>query len=363
MTTIKSYTAENVAVLKLWLNHMAEKKETKYFELFVDGLRVLPKTARVEEFDEHTNWVNEHTKVLRVLVYNTQNSHRSEVHEFRTENFVEGDFEKVNLKRKSTLNEEEVEKRVQAAMEEYSRKQKMENLKRENAELTKRLANAESYIAKLEAKLETTQTGKQDVFLEVINRAVSSFSKQAAANPKLPQWLSGLMQGGSEREQSEQEEVVAEEGKQEEAQASFRKRTVAEPVNEMPVETKSEVKNETNFESVALGSVAQSNENKNQLTLFSEQSLEGVASESAVNMTTSEIKSNAETLVPEMEVEVSVSNESKTKQNILFKTENNLNDIQSAKLLELYNFFKDNPLYIDTVHGLVREEMALRMVG
>lgn len=125
MNNINAYNAEHLDKLKLWFTNMAEQGHTKYYEIVVDGVKVVHRTSDPGKFDSFYNWFDETSKSVRVLVYNTANSHRSQEFEYRTENYIEGVSHQLYRTRKPQLTADEVERRVQQAIAE---KQKQLNV-------------------------------------------------------------------------------------------------------------------------------------------------------------------------------------------------------------------------------------------
>lgn len=162
METIILDDISHLDSLKRWLANMFERGTAKYFELLVDGKRVVYKTHLLDSFDEYKKWLTEFTQSLRILVYNTKNSHRAQVFELRTAKYVKGQSEKLYATRKRSLSEDEIEQRVYERFEEQKRSNKLSELATENGEIKKRLAEAEAYILELEK--EKSETEKKNGF-------------------------------------------------------------------------------------------------------------------------------------------------------------------------------------------------------
>jgi hypothetical protein len=201
MKPIQNYTPEAIERLKQWIAEMSSTGDAKYYEIFVDGMRIVHKTNDVEEFDRYKVWVSTETQQIKVLTYNTIGSHRSKPFEFRTEKYPE----------------------------EINYKAIVESLEKKNEELTRRLADAEAYIQKLEN--EPTQPGNGSFDLEAL---ISGFGKLTQQFPGLKDSLGGLgnMFNSKVPEQNE---------KSENFEASFRRK----PSNEDPEKKEDPIK--TNF--------------------------------------------------------------------------------------------------------------------
>lgn len=206
MNEIKEYNSENLNRLKLWLGDMKNQGHTKFYEVLVDGMRVIYKTENLERFNEYLNWINNKTKSMRVMVYNTKNSHRSQVFEFRTENFIEGVSEKLYPTRQRKLSEEEIEKRVQEAVLEKQKNQAFAELHKQNKELTKRLLDAEEHIQKQESELNVFKSKKGDFDFESL---LTMLALKFGDNPAVKEQLSSFESvfKGEKREESNSGEV------------------------------------------------------------------------------------------------------------------------------------------------------------
>ncbi len=188
MKEIKEYNSANLLRLKRWLADTVSQGQNKYFETLVDGIKVIHKTNNLDEFDLYAKWMDESTQSMRVMVYNTKNSHRSQVFEFRTGNYEEGSSDKVYPTRKPRLSEEEISLRVQQSLEEKQKKQAFADIQKQNRDLTRRLEDAEAYIRKLEAKAEENKP-EGDFDLDGFLSKAAQFVNN---NPELKDKLGGL---------------------------------------------------------------------------------------------------------------------------------------------------------------------------
>jgi len=159
MKPIQNYSQEAIERLKQWIAEMNNTGDAKYYEIFVDGMRIVHKTNDVEEFDRYKVWISPETQQIKVSVYNTIGSHRSKPFEFRTAKYPE----------------------------EKNYKEIVDSLEKKNVELTRRLADAEVYIQKIEVGTQQPINGNFD--LEAI---ISSFGKLTKQFPGLKDSLGSL---------------------------------------------------------------------------------------------------------------------------------------------------------------------------
>lgn len=150
MNSIHPFQSESIDKLKLWLTNMSAKGHTKYYEIFVDTVRVVHKTDNPDYFDEYETWVDENTRSVRILIYNTQASHRSQVFEFRTNRFVD----EISKDELLTASENKVQ------------------------ELLKRISDAEEYICKLESEQDELKAKSSGFDLEKIISFATPLLKQ-----------------------------------------------------------------------------------------------------------------------------------------------------------------------------------------
>src|SRR3990170_3660101 len=70
------YNDVKLSQFKMWLHDMADKGEGKYLEVYVDDVKVVPRTNRIEALDDHKVYLEETTETIKVFIYNTENSNR-----------------------------------------------------------------------------------------------------------------------------------------------------------------------------------------------------------------------------------------------------------------------------------------------
>ena len=76
MQTTNPYNDVKLSQFKMWLQDQAEKGSGKHFEVYVDDVKVIPRTNKVESFDDHKVYIDENTETVKVFTYGSENSNR-----------------------------------------------------------------------------------------------------------------------------------------------------------------------------------------------------------------------------------------------------------------------------------------------
>jgi hypothetical protein len=147
------YSPIAIAQFKMWLQDMKEQGQTKFFEVFVDELIVVAKTENADDFDKHEQYLDEDSKVVRVFIYNTTGSHRYKQRIFKLDNEEQTVKPEVQIQNNG-LSGAEVQTKIDESVERAKEKWDTEALKKELEAANKKVADAEEYIEKLQARLD-----------------------------------------------------------------------------------------------------------------------------------------------------------------------------------------------------------------
>lgn len=152
------YNDVKLAQFKMWLHDMADKNEGKYFEVYVDDVKIVPRTNRVDAIDDHKVYLDDGTETVKVFTYNTENSNRYQQFTF----FLEKKKPMEQMIHNTApvtqgLSGIELENKInerlnQSLMQERERWQ-TDLLKRDYETCKKQLNEAEEYIDELEDQL------------------------------------------------------------------------------------------------------------------------------------------------------------------------------------------------------------------
>ncbi|HYG53128.1 MAG TPA: hypothetical protein VD905_19650 [Flavobacteriales bacterium] len=144
----EKFEQNKVNLLQRYLQQQAEKNASRYFEIYVDNLKVVPKTNDVNEFETYHEFITPDTKLLKILIYSTSaTSPRNEPHYyyFADENPVQPAVQ--------TLSGVEIDQRLSEKISAERQKWEADQQAKEFSETRKKLSEAEEYIEKLESQL------------------------------------------------------------------------------------------------------------------------------------------------------------------------------------------------------------------
>lgn len=211
------YDQLKVDKLKHFLLEMAAKGQSRPYEIFVDNLKVVPKTEDPKDFENYEYYMNEDTEKIRILIYNSNLSPRNDQYCF---------FVQQGKPEKSLNGLGEIEGIIQEKLAIRDREHEMNRLQTELEETKKQLEESEEYAETLERQLEETKSNKYKLGkLDLVELGGIVLEKLAIKNSQALEkmGLSGLIAPGQTTDVQLTEET----------QASFQKRneddTVVKP--------------------------------------------------------------------------------------------------------------------------------------
>ncbi|HOX41496.1 MAG TPA: hypothetical protein PK263_04845 [bacterium] len=202
-----AYSDEAVHDLKSWLQNAAAQGHQKFYEVMVDGRKIIFLTDNLELLDDLNTWISTKTKLIKVLVYNTKTSHRYQTFEFNTEHSLEEqqkekqEREERDLKRQQSLSgfssADEINRKMNETVEQALAKERHElefkRLKEENTKLQSQTEKDNSYIAKLEEKLEGFESQRFKLTTDnIINVGSGILGNLVESNPMVLDSVAGL---------------------------------------------------------------------------------------------------------------------------------------------------------------------------
>jgi hypothetical protein len=207
--TNEKYDQLKIDKLKHFLQEMATKGTARPYEIFVDNLKVVPKTEDPKDFDNYEYYMNEDTEKIRILIYNSAASPRNDQYCYYLP----------KNKPESSLNGlGEIETIIQEKLSARDREHELIKLKEELEETKRQLEEAEEYSESLEQQLEEAKSTKYKLGkLDLVELGGAVLEKLAVKNsPALEKiGLGGLI--GSDATQANP--------KVDESEVSFQKKT------------------------------------------------------------------------------------------------------------------------------------------
>ena len=145
------YSPLKIQQFKMWLEEMKEKGNTQFFEVFVDDFKVIPKTNAIEDFDKHEQYMDEETKKVTVLTYNTPGSNRYKQHIYLLKEKTQ------TAPQNQALSGPEVEAKIDEKVSLAKERWDCEQVKKDLETAKGKLGEAEEYIEKLKTIIYDTE--------------------------------------------------------------------------------------------------------------------------------------------------------------------------------------------------------------
>jgi hypothetical protein len=154
------YNDVKLSQFKMWLHDMADKGEGKFIEVYVDDVKVVPRTNRIESLDDHKVYLDDTTETIKVFTYNTENSNRYQQFTFviekkkATEQQVQTQPTQNQQQGLSGIElENKINERLTQSLAQERERWQTDLLKRDFDTCKKDLQDAEEYIEDLEKQL------------------------------------------------------------------------------------------------------------------------------------------------------------------------------------------------------------------
>ena len=217
--TNENFDQLRIDKLKYFLENMAAKGQAKPYEIFVDNLKVVPKTEDPKDFESYEYYMSEDTEKIRILIYNSNLSPRNDQYSF---------FVQKNRQDKNLNGLGEIDNIIQEKLSARDKEYELNAIKEDLDKTKKLLEESEEYAEQLETELEEVKTNKYKLgninMGELASIALEGIVRR---NPqfisKLPggETLAGIIEQDNLEKQNKQATVAVPEG-----EASFQKRTV-----------------------------------------------------------------------------------------------------------------------------------------
>jgi len=158
------YNDVKLSQFKMWLHDMVDKGEGKYIEVYVDDVKVVPRTNRIEAIDDHKVYLDDSTETIKIFTYNTENSNRYQQFTFYIEKKKSIEHPIQNhtqqVQQPQGLSGIELENRINQSLAQERERWQNDLMKRDYETCQKKLTEAEDYIEELEEKLNVYKSKK-----------------------------------------------------------------------------------------------------------------------------------------------------------------------------------------------------------
>lgn len=216
--TTEKYDPLKIELIKKNLETQTAQGAPLYFEIFVDNLKVVQRTNKVELFDSYEEFVDEDTKKIRIQIYSTHpTTPRNTKHIFLL---------KEDAAENKTLQGIDLDKKISEQVTRERERWDCEQVRRELEEKKEKLKEASEYIEKLQTAIEHYKTKK--LHLGDINLGELTSVVVEGMIRRNPQMLAKIPGGESlagiiEKDNQEREEA-AQQKTTPEGEATFKKK-------------------------------------------------------------------------------------------------------------------------------------------
>ena len=184
---VQPYTTEKLLKVKRLLEKAKEKNTPRYFEIMVDGFKVVQRTNDLSDFDSHEEFVDDDTREVVVLLYSeSPTSPRNTKHIFRLKEIKTEP--PVIAPIQQGLSGVELQAKIDEVVERKDMQNQIKDLQKQLEDSQKKIAEADEYIDQLEDKVQTLEKEVEEVKSKTGERWM-----KLAENP--PMWVQQLVVG------------------------------------------------------------------------------------------------------------------------------------------------------------------------
>jgi hypothetical protein len=206
--TNDKYDQLKIDRLKHFLQEMSGKGQSRPYEIFVDNLKVVPRTEDPKDFDNYEYYMNEDTEKIRILIYNSNLSPRNDQYNF---------YIQQNKPEKPNNGLGDLDGIIQEKLNARDKEYELNRLKEELEETKQQLQEAEEYNEKLEQQLAEANTNKYKLGkLDLVGLGTLVLDKFAEKHSDALSKVGLVGLGGTSAQETPETE---------ETQASFQKKT------------------------------------------------------------------------------------------------------------------------------------------
>lgn len=232
------FDQQKVDRLRTHLEAQAEKGQSKYYEVFVDGLKAIQKTDDPREFDSYENYMTADTNEIRIVIYNSGVSPRNDQYVFsrkarNPQEALEIGLDGVSFK---MLTKQDLYELKSNREKQLAESQRIQALNAEIADLKTKQEEQALYVSELEGAVERAKANGNkigrinigDAIMLGLEGFVRNNTKLIARVPALEGIALAIEQDNEERSRSQQAEKNV--SQQEATEATFTKKTSSNDV-------------------------------------------------------------------------------------------------------------------------------------
>jgi hypothetical protein len=150
MPEIHKYTPERLDTIAAILANQADQLSPHFYEIKIDGLKVVPKTENLDLFDGHSNFITADTQTICVSIYDGH-SNRNDKYIFTLKDKKEDN---------QSLGSLDVDAKIQKAIDAQKKQYEIDGLTRDLEQAEKDKTELQEYIEKLEELVEVKDKRK-----------------------------------------------------------------------------------------------------------------------------------------------------------------------------------------------------------
>ncbi|TDX01485.1 hypothetical protein [Dinghuibacter silviterrae] len=172
--THQKFDQSKVDKLKHYLEDMAGKGQPRQYEIFVDNLKVVPRTEDLSNFENYEGYMDEDTEKIRILIYNSSLSPRNDQFCFSVSGASPG---------KPTEALGEIDTMIQEKLTARDREHEMASLRKELEQARSQITDAEAEAEELRQEMEAVRAGRQERQMGLFDMAAGVLQGLLRNNP------------------------------------------------------------------------------------------------------------------------------------------------------------------------------------
>jgi len=149
-----NYDAGKIENLLQRIKNAWETEQKQDYEIYVDGMKVVPRTANPQPFETHSDFINEDSRCMTILLFKGA-SRMNDKYFFYFKEVPKKETSLSGLPGNMTLSEYDTKQK-----ESFLKEVRLDQLEKENAELKSEVADKDKTIEQLSTRLQEMHDGK-----------------------------------------------------------------------------------------------------------------------------------------------------------------------------------------------------------